>query len=70
MVCENVVRDNAKSTYRHMVYIPSNHFVTVSNGDPVTWLLGFPITDADIGLLLAEARQRAEAIYPKWVFNA
>lgn len=67
LVCEDVVKDNVKSTYRHMAYVPSNHYCAVSKGDPISWLLGFPITDKDIGLQLSEALERAKSIYPQWL---
>lgn len=70
MVCEDVIKDNTKSTYRHMAYVPSNHFFAVSDGAPVTWLLGFPIKDAEIGLQLPEAQERAMSIFPQWLSNA
>lgn len=69
LVCEDVVKDNVRSTYRHMAYVPSNHSWAVPGGGAISWLLGFPIRDAEIGLQLPEALERARAIYPNWLAN-
>lgn len=69
LVCEDVVMDNAKSTYRHMAYVPSNHCYVASEVGQISWLLGFPITDTDVGLQLPEALKRAKSIYPQWLSN-
>ena len=67
MVCEDVVRCNSKSTYRHMAYVPSSYAHQVSSGAPISWLLGFPISDTDIGISLNEASARTAAIFPAWL---
>lgn len=67
MVCEDVVRCNSRSTYRHMAYVPSGHSHGVSSGAPVSWLLGLPISDADIGISFIEASERVAAVFPAWL---
>jgi len=69
LVCEDTVRPNAKSTYRHMAYAPSSFAYTLTAGREVRWLLGIPITDTDISLGESEFRQRAQALYPSWLFE-
>lgn len=50
LVCEDTVKDNAKSTFRHMAYVPSPFSLKLSNGQIIQWLLGVPVTDNDIGI--------------------
>ena len=70
MFCEDVVRCNSKSTYRHMAYLPSGHAYQASSGAPIAWLLGFPISDADIVISLIEASERVTAIFPAWLVKS
>ena len=67
LVCEDVVKHNAKGKFRHMAYVPSGYAFEVSPGLLVRWLLGVPISDKDIGLSFSEIRERATAIYPAWL---
>jgi hypothetical protein len=69
MYCEDVVKHNAKSTYRHMAYIPSTHSLEVSSGQNIQWLLGVPITDKELDLPAVELITKAKACYPGWLFN-
>ena len=69
VVCEDVVKHNAKSTYRHMAYIPSVFSLIVSTGQEIRWLLGVPITDNEICISASEALEKAKSIYPDWLFN-
>jgi hypothetical protein len=68
LVCEDVIRNNVRSTYRHMAYVPSKHSFLVSSGETVRWLLGVPIKDSEIGLDIAMAMSKIDAVYPRW-FN-
>jgi hypothetical protein len=67
LVCEDVVRHNAKNQFRHMAYVPSAYTFEVAHGVLVRWLLGVPVTDKDIGVSDAEVRARAAAVYPSWL---
>lgn len=68
LVCEDAVRDNARSTYRHMAYAPSVFALTLSTGQRVQWLLGVPITDSEIGLSLDDVISKAARVHPHWLF--
>jgi len=70
LVCEDVVKDNTKSTYRHMAYVPSVFSLLLSTEQEVKWLLGVPITDSDITISASELYERAHHIYPEWLFHA
>ena len=69
LVCEDVVKHNAKSTYRHMAYIPSDFSTTVSTGQKVQWLLGIPITDKEINISSEKMALITRSVYPEWLFN-
>jgi hypothetical protein len=69
IVCEDVVKHNAKSTYRHMAYMPSTFSLKISTGQKIFWLLGVPITDKEISLSSEEVINKANTIYPGWLFN-
>lgn len=69
LVCEDVIKQNAKSTYRHMVYIPSQYRFQVPCGPSIEWLLGAPIKDSEIALDLNEASQKIRKLYPSWFFD-
>ena len=69
LVCEDVVKNNAKSTYRHMAYIPSTFTLHISTGQKVHWLLGVPITDNEINISTSELLEKAQSIYPEWLFH-
>lgn len=68
LVCEEVVRDNARSAYRHMAYVPSPFGLTLSTGQIVKWLMGIPVTDIDINISEHAALERAKKLYPEWLF--
>lgn len=70
LVCEDVVKDNAKSTYRHMAYVPSPFSHRLSTGQVIKWLLGVPITDSDICITEQAVLERAQQKYPRWLFSA
>ncbi len=70
LVCEDVVKHNARSTYRHMAYTPSVYKLTVSTRQEIQWLLGVPISDKEIGLSLEEVSAKARSTYPEWLFQA
>lgn len=67
MVCEDSVKQNARSTYRHMAFVPSRYELSLSVGAPVSWLLGVPLRDSEIGIDFENLWQKALAIYPKWL---
>ena len=69
LVCEDVVKNNTKSTYSHMAYIPSTFKLYISTGQEVQWLLGIPITDSEISISTNEILKRAKLIYPEWLFH-
>lgn len=69
IVCEDVVKHNAKSTYRHMAYMPSAFSLKISTGQKIFWLLGVPIADKEISLSSEEVINKVHAIYPEWLFN-
>ena len=69
IVCEDVVKSNTKSTYRHMAYIPSVFSLVVSTGQEIRWLLGIPVTDNKINISSSELLDKAKSIYPEWLFN-
>lgn len=69
LVCEDVVRDNAKSRYRHMAYVPSSHSLALSTGQRLRWLLGIPLSDNQIAIPLAEVREKARTAFPDWLWQ-
>lgn len=69
LVCEDVVRHNARSPYRHMAFVPSGTHVAVSHGSPVTMLLGVPVTDNEIGLSFEHASEKVAAAFPPWLLS-
>ena len=70
LVCEDVVKDNAKSTYRHMAYVPSPFAFKLSTGQMVKWLLGVTITDTEISISEQAVLEKAQKTYPGWLFRA
>lgn len=69
LVCEDVVKHNTKSTYRHMAYVPSQYSFSPSAKGAVHWLLGVPITDSEISLDFEEALAKSIKAFPKWLTN-
>ncbi|WP_444908040.1 hypothetical protein [Microbulbifer sp. SSSA008] len=69
LVCEDVIRINGKSAYRHMAYVPSPFDLKLSNGQSVKWLLGVPITDKEISISEKSVMNKAKEIYPDWLFG-
>lgn len=69
LVCEDVVKHNAKSTYRHMAYVPSEYSFLPSAKGAVRWLLGVPITDSEISLDFDAVTAKVVKAYPKWLTN-
>lgn len=70
LVCEDVVKANVKSTYRHMGYFPSIYQFAVKEGAPVQWLLGVPLKDSEVGLNAAEIKKKVVDVYPGWLWGA
>lgn len=70
LVCEDVIRDNVKSKFRHMAYIPSVAALVLSDGRTVRWLLGVPITDQKLTIGSDEVMKEALNIFPSWLFKA
>ena len=66
LVCEDVVRHNVESTYRHFAYLPSPFQLQTSAG-AVRWLVGVPITDSDIASGTEILRGRILESYPDWL---
>jgi len=69
LVCEDVVKQNAKSQYRHMAFTPSPFGLQVSTGQVVHWLLGAPIKDSEIGISQGELLAKVRHMYPMWLFG-
>ena len=67
LVCEDVVRPNAQSTYRHMAYSPSTMSHVLSSGQTIQWLLGLPITDNEISITHDQLLSCIGDTYPKWL---
>jgi len=70
LVCEDVVKQNAKSTYRHMAFMPSSFSLKVSTDQEIRWLLGVPIADREISISASEVYKKVHHIYPDWLFHA
>jgi hypothetical protein len=70
LVCEDVIRHNARSRFRHMAYVPSSYALEVEPGLFVRWLLGIPISDEDIGVSNAEVSVRTALVYPAWLVSS
>ena len=70
LVCEDAVRQNVKSTYWHMAYVPSPFTLQLGDGRRVRWLLGTPITDAQRGLGVGELEGTVREAFPAWLFQA
>lgn len=69
LVCEDVIKQNAKSQYRHMAFVPSEFKLKISTAQEIKWLLGVPITDKEIGISSIEVLKKAQSIYPGWFFK-
>ena len=69
LVCEDVVKQNVNSQYRHMAFTPSPFGLQVSTGQVVHWFLGAPIKDSEIGISQGELLARVRLMYPKWLFS-
>ncbi|MEM9283753.1 MAG: hypothetical protein AAGA96_18175 [Verrucomicrobiota bacterium] len=69
LVCEDVVRDNVRSNYRHMAFMPSPATFDLSDGRSIRWLLGVPVTDRQIGIEENEVFREAQSHYPAWLFT-
>lgn len=69
LVCEDVVKQNAKSTYRHMLFIPAGASPLLSSGFQANWLLGFPLRDSQIQMGIGAATEKAKEMYPAWLFS-
>lgn len=70
LACEDVVKHNVKSRYRHMAYVPSTRALGVSTGQEIQWLLGVPISDREISLSFTDVWDKARQMYPDWLFEA
>lgn len=69
LICEDVVKHNTRSIYRHIAYVPSVYALTVSTKQKIQWLLGVPISDKEIGLSFEEVWAKARSVYPEWLFQ-
>lgn len=69
LVCEDVIRPNAGSTYRHIAYIPSDFELTLSTGKRVRWLIGVPVTDKDISITESDVKKRCRKVFPDLFFG-
>jgi len=69
VVCEDVIRHNVKSRYRHMAYVSSSIAYELPSGLKLRWLLGVPITDTEISLEAGEVTEKAQKLYPKWLLG-
>lgn len=70
LVCEDVVRQNVRSPYRHMAYLPSAAaFQPPSANFSIRWLLGVPIRDSEISWDIEALNERARNIYPSWLLG-
>jgi hypothetical protein len=70
LICEDVVKLNARSTYRHMMFVPSEYAFVSSAGFSIRWLLGIPVKDSELQFSAIEAYSRAKESYPEWLFNS
>lgn len=69
LVCEDAVKQNVKSKYRHMAFVPSPLKLPLSTGQSIQWLLGVPITDSEVGASKETIEQKVKDLYPGWLFN-
>ena len=69
LVCEDAVRHNTRSPYRHMAYIPSPFKLALSTGQLVQWLLGVPIEDKEICLTFDDVTENVMRQYPEWLLH-
>jgi hypothetical protein len=69
LICEDAVRHNVRSPYRHMAYIPSAFRLVLSTGQQVQWLLGVPIKDKEIGVDIGDVMEKAKREHPSWLFR-
>lgn len=69
LVCEDAVKQNVKSKYRHMAFVPSSYKLALSTGQNVQWLLGVSIPDSEIDSTFKQIEQKAKELYPRWLFN-
>lgn len=67
LICEDVVKQNIKSTYRHMIYIPSPNPLNIDSDRKVNWLLGLPIFDSQLQMTMEEAVSMVGEKFPNWL---
>lgn len=69
IVCEDVVRHNARSAYRHLGFVSASFSYTAPSGPRIGWLLGVPLENSLIGVTEEELLAEAKLAYPAWFFG-
>lgn len=69
LICEDVIKSNAKSTYRHLGFVPSKYAFVLQTGERIQWLLGVPITDKEILISSEEIYARVKDTFPEWILS-
>lgn len=69
LVCEDAVKTNVRSTYRHMGYLPSAYEYPLSKGAPVRWLLGVPLRESELSFGSEALNERIRKVFPGWLVD-
>lgn len=69
LVCEDVVRHNARSAYRHLGFVPATFVYGAPSGPQIRWLLGVPIKESVVDVTEAALLAEAKQAFPAWLFS-
>jgi hypothetical protein len=67
LFCEDAIKINTRSPYRHMAFVPSAYSLRLTNEKMARWLLGIPLRDSEISLSSEEIEARVRMIFPNWL---
>jgi hypothetical protein len=69
IICEDVVRHNARSATRHLGFVLSSFAYQPASGSRIDWLLGVPLVGPAIAVTEEELLAEAKRAYPAWLFT-
>jgi hypothetical protein len=69
LVCEDVVRHNARSHYHHVGFVRATFVYQAPSGPSIRWLLGVPIKASVVDVTEAELLNEAVKTYPAWLLE-
>jgi hypothetical protein len=66
LVCEDVIRHNGRSAYRHLGFVRSTFVFAAPSGPRISWLLGIPL-DSVLGVTEESLVGEVIKTYPAWL---